>query len=122
MRQPKFPGLLFVGAVDVGAVEPVRQCVDLLHGAGAAVESGGAVGAHKVHAGLPEEGVVARYPDGEALRLRALESRVLEIAALATVTLDRCGVADVVIHKLAKRHHEHREASPRDIRIPGESI
>ena len=100
----------------------MRQRINLLHGAGAAVESGGAVGADKVHAGLPEEGVISRYPDGEALRLSALESCVLKAAALATVTLDRCGVADVVIHKLAKRHHEHGEASPRDIRIPGESI
>ena len=65
------------------------QRVDLLQGAGAAVESGGAVGADKVHAGPSEEGVVLRYWDGEALRLRALESRVLEIAAFATVALDR---------------------------------
>ena len=100
----------------------MRQRVDLLHWAGAAVESGSAVGADKVHARLSEEGVVPRYPDGEALGLRALEPRVLETTTIAAVALDRCRVADIVIHKLAKCHHEHREASPRDIRIPGESI
>ena len=58
----------------------MREGVDLLHGAGAAVQSGGAVGADKVHAGLSEEGVVLRYPYREALRLRALEARVLQEA------------------------------------------
>ena len=100
----------------------MRQRVDLLHWAGAAVESGGAVRADKVHAGLSEKGVVPRYPDGEALGLCALEPCVLETATLATVALDRCRVADIVIQKLTKRHQEHREPSPRDIRIPGESI
>ena len=102
----------------------MSERVDLLHGAWAAVESGGAVGADKVHAGLSEEGVALRDPDREALRLRALEARVLEAtaAAVAAVSVDRGRVTNVVIHKLAEGHHEHRETSPRDVRLPSESV
>ena len=118
---PEIAGLLLLGAVDVGAVEPVGQRVDLLHGAGTAVEPGGAVGPHKVHAGLPEEGVVLRDPDGEALGLRAGGAGVQKAApAVATVAVDRRGVTHVVVDELAERHHEHRKAAPRNVRVAGE--
>ena len=92
----------------------MRDLVDLLERAGAAVETRRAVGADKVHAGLAEEGVADGDLDGEAPGLGEGGVREAARVVAAIEVLDR-DVVDVVVDELTEDHEEDGVAARGDV-------